>query len=107
MAFCFLLAMLWVQLVAARGDFCEWGPPRAEWQTSPEPVLLLSAAGVTCRVPLDGLDDAARLFEKAERWIVPTGLRFSVRAGLLLQDMIGQARRDRLEEEFYHNAGMV
>lgn len=107
LAFFFLLAMLWVQLVAARGDFCEWGPPAAEWQASPGPAMRLSAAGIECRIPLGWLDGAARLFQRTERWIVPTGARFSVRAGLLLRDLAGQARRDRLQREFYQNAGMV
>ena len=95
--FCFLLALFWVQLQAARGDFSSLDRPTAVLKASPEPLLLVRAGSWETRVPLGWLD----------RWIMPAELRFSVRAGLLAKDLAGQAHGRRLEREFYRNAGEV
>ena len=39
--FCFLLALFWVQLQAARGDFSSLDRPTAVLKASPEPLLLV------------------------------------------------------------------
>lgn len=105
--FCFLLALFWVQLQAARGDFSSLDRPTAVLKASPEPLLLVRAGSWETRVPLGWLDRAAGVFQMLDRWIMPAELRFSVRAGLLAKDLAGQAHGRRLEREFYRNAGGV
>ena len=50
--FCFLLALFWVQLQAARGDFSSLDRPTAVLKASPEPLLLVRAGSWETRVPL-------------------------------------------------------
>lgn len=96
-----------MQLQAARGDFSALDRPSAALKTAPEPLLLLCAGRWEARIPLGRLDRAAGVLQRLDRWIVPAGLRFSVRAGLLARELAGQAQEQRREREFYRNAGEV
>lgn len=103
----FLLTLLWVRTQAVRGDFFDLDKPAAELIAAPDPLLLLNTGTEQAQISLEWLNGAAKIYQKLERWIIPAELRFSVRAGMLARDLSEQAHDDRLEREFYRNAGEV
>ncbi|HWP50659.1 MAG TPA: hypothetical protein VN626_03070 [Clostridia bacterium] len=101
-----MMCFTWVDLMADRNGFPGFLPSLRLEQVEPL-VYELNTSTRQYRLDLTAAEHFAETFQRTEAWVLPEDWRIFTRTSLYIRDRIEAHKKQRQEQEFYKNAGLV